>query len=113
MDNIDFDFTKNKEVSSPEKDNTSTNMVSPLTPTTNLFVSGILNRGDQKCVCVLISDNDKEAELRLTAGLLPEVLSSKGYSEDDLSEFKEYLEKNTDEIILTAKQINPMKAFMG
>lgn len=112
MENIDFDFGKKKEATKHSSDKNDNN-IGPLTSTTNLSVSGILHRGEHKSVCVMVSDTDKEAEIRLTAGFQSEVLASKGYSEAELNELIEYLDLHTDEIIATAKQINPMKAFMS
>lgn len=75
----------------------------------NMYVSGILHRGEERCVCVLFEEENKSAEIRMPG---EEILSNKGYSEDEINELIEYLRENMDDIKKTAGSVNPMNAFM-
>lgn len=83
---------------------------SPINSNTRMSVSGLLHRGEKLSVCIYLEENDKYLEIRMPD---EEILSRNGYTDDDISSIIEYLKNNNDEIMKTAKGINPMKAFMG
>ncbi len=83
--------------------------LSPITPSTTMSVSGILNRGESRSICVMIEDGQRSAEIRLPEG---EILSKKGYTDEEINELIAYLNDNMDDILNTARGVNPMKAFM-
>lgn len=74
-----------------------------------MYVSGILHRGEERCVCVLFEEKDKSIEIRMPG---EEILSNKGYTDSEAAELIEYLRENMDDIKKTAGSVNPMKAFM-
>ena len=82
---------------------------SPITPNTRMSVSGILHRGERRSVCVLIENDQNYAEIRMPEG---EILSRKGYDEEETEEIIAYLTENMDDILNAARDVNPMKAFM-
>ena len=83
--------------------------LSPISPDTQMFVSGILHRGDSRSVCVMLNDRARSIEIRLPEG---EVLSCTGYTGDEAEDIISYLNENIDDILNTARDVNPMKAFM-
>ncbi|MCR5595831.1 MAG: hypothetical protein K6G12_08280 [Lachnospiraceae bacterium] len=83
--------------------------ISPITTDTRMAVSGILHRGESRSVCVMLEDNERSIEIRLPEG---EILSRKGYTEEEAEEILAYLNENMDDIMNTAREVNPMKAFM-
>ncbi len=74
-----------------------------------MSVSGILHRGESRSICVMIDDKERSAEIRLPEG---EILSKKGYTDGEINEIIAYLNDNMDDILNTARGVNPMKAFM-
>lgn len=80
-----------------------------ITTNTHMYVSGILHRGNDRSICVMIEDGAKSLEVRLPEG---EFLSRKGYTKNEAEEILSYLNENMDDILNSAKGINPMKAFM-
>ncbi len=74
-----------------------------------MSVSGILHRGESRSICVMIEDGQRSAEIRLPEG---EILSKKGYTDEEINELIAYLNDNMDDILNTARGVNPMKAFM-
>jgi len=74
-----------------------------------MYVSGILHRGEERCVCVLFEEKDKSIEIRMPG---EEILSNKGYSEDEAMELIEYLRENIEDVKKVAGSVNPMNAFM-
>jgi len=79
-------------------------------PETTINISGLLHRGDSKSVCAMVEDKEKSIEIRLPEG---EILFCKGYTPSEQEEILAYLNENLGDIMNTAKEINPMKAFMG
>lgn len=76
---------------------------------TKMSVSGILHRGESRSVCVMLEDDDRSIEIRLPEG---EILSNNGYSSEETEEILSYLNENIDDIMKSAREVNPMKAFM-
>ena len=72
-------------------------------------VSLLTTSGDKRVIYVVFTDGDKSAEL-----MLPEVsvVSNKGFSDEEISQLKDYVENQQDEIYNIAKEINPIKAMM-
>ena len=83
--------------------------LSPISTSATMNVSGILNYGGKKAICVMIEDGSKSIEVRLPDG---EILSRKGYTENEAEEILSYLSENMDDIMKTAREINPMAAFL-
>lgn len=77
---------------------------------TKMSVSGLLHRGNELSVCVMIEEDGKSLEVRMPEG---SILSKSGYTENEISSILSYLNENIDDIMNTAKTINPMKAFMS
>ena len=75
-----------------------------------MSVSSMTRTRDSKAVYVMFSDNDKIAEFTLP-GL--NVISNKGFSDEEINQLKDYMTNEQDAIYALAKQVNPMKAFMG
>ena len=75
-----------------------------------MSVSSMTRTKDSKAVYVMFSDNDKIAEFTLP-GL--NVISNKGFSDEEINQLKDYMANEQDAIYALAKQVNPMKAFMG
>ena len=75
-----------------------------------MSVSSMTRTKDSKAVYVMFSDNDKIAEFTLP-GL--NVISNKGFSDEEINQLKDYMTNEQDAIYALAKQVNPMKAFMG
>lgn len=89
------------------------NTNSPINDKTNMYVSGLLHRGEagkDLSVCIMLEEADKSVEIRMPG---EEILSHKGYTPNEIKEILVYLRENLDDIMKTAKEINPMKAFMS
>ena len=105
---MNFDIPEPKK---KEADQTTQKIIqtSPITPDTRMSVSGILHRGESRSVCILLENDSKYAEIRMPEG---EILSCKGYDEEETEEIIAYLTENMDDILNAARDVNPMKAFM-
>ena len=75
-----------------------------------MSVSSLTRTGDNKAVYVLFQDKGKTAEIALPGSRL---VSNSGFSDEEILQLKEYAENEQDSIYELAKQINPMRAFMG
>ena len=75
-----------------------------------MSVSSMTRTGDKKAVYVFFQDRDKTAEFSLPGC---ELVKNNGFSEDDISQLKEYIENEQDSIYAMAKGVNPIKALMG
>jgi hypothetical protein len=75
-----------------------------------MSVSGMTRTKDNKAVYVLFQDEGKSAEISLPGC---EVVSNKGFSEEEIEKLKDYVDNERDSIYDLAKQVNPMKAFLG
>ena len=75
-----------------------------------MSVSSMTRTKDDKAVFVLFEDGDKNAEISLPACKL---VNNKGFSEEEISQLVDYVRNEQDSIYAIAKQINPMKAFLG
>lgn len=78
--------------------------------TVRMSVSSMTRHGDNKAIYVLFTDGDKSAEFTIPGCAL---LNNKGFDDEEIHQLKEYVENETDYIYSIAKELNPMKAFMG
>ena len=75
-----------------------------------MSVSSMTRTKDDKAVYVLFEDGDKNAEISLPACKL---ISNRGFSDEEITQLTDYVRNEQDSIYALAKQINPMKAFLG
>lgn len=73
-------------------------------------VSSINRDDEKKGAYVLFSDEGKEAEF-----MLPEIkiIRNEGFSQEELNQLSEYLDNSLDVVMEIAKNVNPIKGFMG
>ena len=81
----------------------------PFSTDAKMNISGILHRGESRSVCVMFEDRGRSVEIRMPEG---EILANNGYNDSEIDDILSYLNTNIDDIMSTAKSINPMKAFM-
>lgn len=78
--------------------------------TVRMSVSSMTRHGDKKAIYVLFTDGNKSAEFTLPGcGLL----NNKGFDDEEIKHLKDYVDNEQDYIFALAKEVNPMKAFMG
>lgn len=65
---------------------------------------------DSKAVYVLFQDGEKSAEISLPGCSL---VNNHGFSDEEISQLADYVKNEQDSIYELAKQVNPMKAFLG
>lgn len=72
--------------------------------------SGIVRNKDKKCIYVMFERGDCYAE-----GRVPDFdfISVKGFTADELENFKEYMKEYEQDIINQARSVNMIKNFMG
>ncbi|MBO4845095.1 MAG: hypothetical protein J5525_02195 [Lachnospiraceae bacterium] len=75
-----------------------------------MSVSSMTRTNDSKAVYILFQDKDRTAEFSLPGGKL---LSNNGFECEEIDQLKDYIDNEQDSIYALAKQVNPMKAFMG
>ena len=75
-----------------------------------MSVSSMTRTKDSKAVYVMFSDNEKTAEFTLPGC---RVVSNAGFTMEEIDQLKDYITNEQDSIYALAKQVNPMKAFMG
>ncbi len=75
-----------------------------------MSVSTMTHTKDTKAVYVLFEDGKKEAEFSLPGGNL---VRNNGFSEEEITQLKDYIDNEQDSIFELAKKINPMRAFLG
>lgn len=75
-----------------------------------MSVSSMTRTNDSKAVYILFQDKDRTAEFSLPGGKL---LSNNGFDREEIDQLKDYIDNEQDSIYALAKQVNPMKAFMG
>lgn len=81
-----------------------------LSETVTMSVSSMTRHGDEKAVYVLFADGEKTAEFIVPGCKL---VSSKGFDEPSISQLRDYVDNEQDCIFNIAKNVNPLKAFMG
>lgn len=75
-----------------------------------MSVSSMTRNGDNKAVYVLFSDEDKAAEFSLPGC---KIISNRGFDAQEIEQLKLYVDNEQDYIFGLAKDVNPVKAFMG
>lgn len=75
-----------------------------------MSVSSLIRKDGEKALYVLFTGKDSSAEFVLPEGKL---LQGKGFSEEELAKLQEYVQNEKDSIYSMAKEVNPMKAFLG
>ena len=75
-----------------------------------MSVSTMTRTKDSKAVYVLFEDGEKNAEFALPEGKL---VNNRGFSDEEIKQLADYVENEQDSIFALAKEINPMKAFLG
>ena len=75
-----------------------------------MSVSSMTRLGDKKGAYVLFTDVNSSAEFMIPGGKL---LHHKGFGEDELRQLKEYVENEQDYLFNLAKEINPIRGFLG
>ncbi len=75
-----------------------------------MSVSSMTRLGDKKGVYVLFTDGNASAEFKLPECKL---LHNKGFGEEELKQLKEYVENEQDYLFNLAKEINPIRSFLG
>jgi len=75
-----------------------------------MSVSSFIRKEGDKAVYVMFYDGDKNAEF-----VLPEckLLKNNGFEEQDIEQLKKYIDHEKDTIFSMAKDVNPIKGFMG
>lgn len=73
-------------------------------------VSCVVGKEGEKKIYVLFSDRDKSAEF-----VLPDLklLKNTGFSDEEADKLKDYLDSERSNIFSIAKDVDPMKAFLG
>ena len=75
-----------------------------------MSVSSMTRTKYNKAVYVLFQDRDKNAEFSLPGCKL---LNNRGFSTEEISQLKDYINNEQERIYSLAKEVNPMRAFMG
>lgn len=75
-----------------------------------MSVSSLIRKDGEKALYVLFSGKDSSAEFVLPEGKL---LQGKGFSEEEIAKLQEYVQNEKDSIYSMAREVNPMKAFLG
>lgn len=76
----------------------------------NMLVSGIINKEDRRYVRVSFQRGRDIAE-----GIVPDgvIEKSEGFSQEEVRDLERYLRENRGEIMEQARQINPLKNWLG
>ena len=75
-----------------------------------MSVSSMTRNKDRKNVYVLFQDGQKSAEITLPGA---ELVQNTGFSEEEIASLTDYVKNEQDTIYALAKQINPLRAFLG
>jgi len=76
----------------------------------SMSVSSMTGSDGEKTVYVLFQDANKTAELKAPTGKL---IRNSGFSDEEIAQLKDYVKNEQETILALAKQINPMRAFLG
>lgn len=76
----------------------------------NMLVSGIINKEDRRYVRVSFQRGRDIAE-----GIVPDgvIEKAEGFSQEEVRDLERYLRENRGEIMEQARQINPLKNWLG
>jgi len=74
------------------------------------FISGILTKEGRKFARVSFMRGEEYAEF-----IVPDVVldKRKGFSEDEITKLFHYVRENRDDILKRAKEVNPLKNWLG
>ena len=75
-----------------------------------MSVSTMIRTKDNKAVYVLFEDDHRSIEFALLEGNL---VRNNGFSDDEITRLKEYVDNERDSIFEMAKKINPMRELLG
>lgn len=75
-----------------------------------MSVSSVLGKSGERKIYVLFQDGKKMAEFIVPHG---NNVMNKGFSDFELNKLKEYVIREQKYILSVAKDVNPMKAFLG
>ena len=75
-----------------------------------MSVSSMTRSGEDKAIYVLFQDGEKMAELTVPGH---RVVYNSGFEEEEIAQLIEYATQEQDAIFALAKQVNPMRAFLG
>ena len=76
----------------------------------NMLVSGIINKEGRRFARVSIMRGQDTAEATVPDGVVEHVL---GFSEAEVAELERFLRENCGEIMEQARQVNPIKNWLG
>lgn len=75
-----------------------------------MSISSMTRKGDQKAIYILFTDGGSSAEFAIPGCKL---LNSQGFTKEELKQLKEYIDNEQDYLFSIAKNVSPMKGFMG
>ena len=82
----------------------------PISTTVKMSISSVINKDNEKKIYVLFQDGKKMAELVAPTG---KIMSNMGFSEDEIEKLTNYVKEESEYIASIAKNVSPMKAFLG
>lgn len=74
-----------------------------------ITISGMTRTADKKAIYVLFEEGSRSAEIAIPDN---KIVSNKGFSDEEIAQFMEYLDAERETIYETAKTINPLRAMM-
>lgn len=74
------------------------------------FISGILTKEGRKFARISFMRGDEYAEFIVPDGILDQ---RKGFTEEEVTKLFRYVRENRDEILKRAKEVNPLKNWLG
>lgn len=75
-----------------------------------MSVSSMTRHGEDKAIYVLFTDEEKSVEFKLPDY---KILNNKGFTVEELHMLKDYVESEYDRIYQIAKEVDPIKSFLG
>lgn len=74
------------------------------------FISGILTKEGRKFARISFMRGEEYAEFIVPDGILDK---RKGFTEEEVTKLFRYVRENRDEILKRAKEVNPLKNWLG
>lgn len=74
------------------------------------FISGILTKEGRKFARISFMRGEEYAEFIVPDGILDQ---RKGFTEEEVTKLFRYVRENRDEILKRAKEVNPLKNWLG
>ena len=75
-----------------------------------MSVSSMTRHGDDKAIYIMFTDGSKYAEYTLPDCKL---ISNKDFSDEEIKMLMDYVSNEREAIMSIAKEVNPMKGFLG